>query len=53
MRPVTQESSAEHMKAVAFGGGEQITHLRGERSWIEVSGFKGDRIFYRNARLRR
>jgi hypothetical protein len=37
------------MKAVAFADGEQITHLRGERSWIEVSGFKGDRIFYRKA----
>jgi hypothetical protein len=35
------------MKALAFGDGEQITSLRGEENWIEVSGFKADRIFYR------
>ena len=39
------------MKTVAFVDGEQITRLRGERSWIEVSGFKGDRIFYRKSVL--
>ena len=39
------------MKNVAFADGEQITHLRGERTWIEVSGFKGDRIFYRKSLL--
>jgi hypothetical protein len=49
--PVGQEPIAEHMKSVAFVDGEQITRLRGERSWIEVSGFKGDRIFYRKAVL--
>jgi hypothetical protein len=42
-----QEPIANHMKAVAFGDGEQITSLRGEQNWIEVSGFKADRIFYR------
>jgi len=31
--------------------GEEVTYLRGERSWIAVSGFKGDRIFYRKAVL--
>jgi len=35
------------MKAVAFGEGEQIMSLRGEQNWIEVSGFKADRVFYR------
>ena len=49
--PVAQEPIAQHMKNVAFGDGEQITHLRGERTWIEVSGFKGDRIFYRKSLL--
>jgi hypothetical protein len=39
------------MKNVAFADGEQITHLRAERTWIEVSGFKGDRIFYRKSVL--
>jgi len=49
--PVAQEPIAQHMKNVAFADGEQITHLRGERTWIEVSGFKGDRIFYRKSLL--
>jgi len=46
-----KEAVAGHMKTVAFGDGEQITYLRGERTWIAVSGFKGDRIFYRKAVL--
>ena len=37
------------MKSFAFVDGETITYLRGERSWIAVSGFKGSRIFYRKA----
>ena len=49
--PVAQEPIGQHMKSVAFADGEQITRLRGERSWIEVSGFKGDRIFYRKSVL--
>jgi hypothetical protein len=40
-----------HLKAVAFGDGEQVTYLRGERTWIAVSGFKQGRIFYRAAVL--
>ena len=39
--PVAQEPIAQHMKNVAFADGEQITHLRGERTWIEVSGSPG------------
>jgi len=39
------------MKAMAFREGEEITYLRRERDWIAVSGFKGDRIFYRKAVL--
>jgi len=49
--PVAQEPIAQHMKNVAFADGEQITHLRAESTWIEVSGFKGDRIFYRKSLL--
>jgi serine/threonine-protein kinase len=49
--PVAQEPIAQHMKTVAFVDGEQITRLRGEKSWIEVSGFKGNRIFYRKSVL--
>jgi len=41
----------EGVKTVIFGEGEELTYLRGERDWIAVSGFKGDRIFYRKATL--
>jgi catechol 2,3-dioxygenase-like lactoylglutathione lyase family enzyme len=46
-----EEGIAAHMKAVAFGDGEQVTYLRGERTWIAVAGFKQNRIFYRAAVL--
>src|SRR6188472_359744 len=36
--PVAQEPIAQHMKTVAFVDGEQITRLRGKKSWFEVSG---------------
>ena len=49
--PRGEEGIAAHMKAVAFGDGEQVTYLRGERTWIAVAGFKQDRIFYRAAVL--
>jgi serine/threonine-protein kinase len=44
-------SNAEHMKWVASAPGERITYQRRGRGWIVVSGFKGDRIFYRKAML--
>ena len=49
--PAGEEGIAGHMKAVAFGDGEQVTYLRGERTWIAVAGFKQNRIFYRAAVL--
>jgi hypothetical protein len=49
--PAEQAPIAKHMNAVAFMDGEQITHLHGEENWIEVSGFKADRSFYRKAVL--
>jgi len=45
-QPVT-----EHMKSFAFGDGDEITNLAGERAWIAASGFNGDRLFYRKAAL--
>ena len=45
------KSVAAHMKIVAFADGEELTQVRGERNWIAVSGFRGDRIFYRQALL--
>jgi hypothetical protein len=38
-----------HMDAVASQEGEHITYSRWERDWLVVSGFKGNRIFYRKA----
>jgi hypothetical protein len=49
--PAGEDGIAGHMKAVAFGDGEQVTYLRGERTWIAVAGFKQGRIFYRAAVL--
>ena len=37
--------------AMAFADGEELTQVRGQRNWISVSGFRGDRIFYRQALL--
>ena len=45
------EPITEHMKSFAFGDGEEMTSLAGERTWISASGFKGDRLFYRQAAL--
>jgi len=45
------KSVAAHMKSVAFADGEELTQVRGQRNWIAVSGFRGDRIFYRQALL--
>jgi hypothetical protein len=47
--PVVPDQVTTHMKEIAFGEGESITYLRGEKDWIAVSGLKGDRIFYRKA----
>jgi hypothetical protein len=44
-------TSSDHMKALAFGDDETLTYIQGERSWIAASGFKGSRIFYRQAIL--
>ena len=45
------ESVASHLAAVRRGEHERITYERVGRTWIVVSGYKGDRIFYRKAML--
>lgn len=45
------ESVEDHMRWFAQLNGEEITYRRRGRSWIVVSGYKGDRIYYRKARL--
>ena len=49
-----QQSLDQHLKAVAFNEGEELTFLRRERDRLTVSGFKAadsDRIFYRKVVL--
>lgn len=45
------ESVADHMRWFTRLNGEEITYLKRGRSWVVVSGYKGDRIYYRKARL--
>jgi len=45
------EPLADHMRSIIFVKDETITYLRGERTWVAVSGFKDSRIFYRKAIL--
>ncbi len=42
---------AAYMRSVAERDGERVTYQRRGQSWIVVSGFKGDHIFYRKAML--
>jgi hypothetical protein len=49
--PIQEESISEHMRNVIFAKDETITYLKGERTWVAVSGFKESRIFYRKAIL--
>jgi hypothetical protein len=41
----------DDMDAIAFRDGERITYQRRGGSWLAVSGFKGNRIFYRKSHL--
>ena len=43
--------AAARFKAVAFGDGEELTYLHGERDRLTASGQKGDAIFYRKVVL--
>jgi hypothetical protein len=45
------EPVGDHMRNVIFAKDETITYLRGERTWVAVSGIKDSRIFYRKAVL--
>ena len=52
--PADEQTRDEHLKAVAFVEGEELTYLQREQDWLAVSGFKAekrDRIFYRKAVL--
>ena len=45
------ESIEGHLEAVRRGEHERVTYERAGRTWIVVSGYRGDRIFYRKAML--
>lgn len=49
--PRTRESIEEHIRWFTRLNGEKITYLKRGRTWVVVSGYKGDRIYYRKARL--
>lgn len=46
-----RDALAAHLKNVAFADGEEVTYLRGARDWLAVTGFKGDRVYYRKVVL--
>jgi hypothetical protein len=48
---VGSEPIADHMKGMVFAPGETVTYLRGERTWVAVSGYKDSHAFYRKAML--
>ncbi len=45
------ESIEAHLERVRHHDHERITYERGGATWIVVSGYRGDRIFYREAML--
>ena len=46
-----QSSVKRDMDEIAFQEGEQITYQRRGATWIAVSGYRDDRIFYRKSNL--
>jgi hypothetical protein len=46
-----EESIAAHLERVRHQDRERITYERGGATWLVVSGYKGNRIFYRKAML--
>jgi len=48
---VSRSSLNRDMDGIAFQTGEQITYQRRGSSWIAVSGYRGDQIFYRKSNL--
>jgi len=49
--PADREPIQAHIAQVRQHENEKITYEREERTWIVVSGYIGDRIFYRKAML--
>jgi serine/threonine-protein kinase len=49
--PADKEAFDQYWKSVAFMDGEELRSLRRDRAWVEVSGFKGGRMYFRKAVL--
>lgn len=47
----SREALDRDMDALAYREGEQITYQRRAATWIAVSGYRGDDIFYRKSNL--
>jgi hypothetical protein len=50
-QPADREPIQAHIAQVRRHENERITYEREEQTWIVVSGYNGDRIFYRKAML--
>jgi hypothetical protein len=49
--PTNQESTSDHLKAVAFADGEEVLTVLADRNGLVVTGTKGDRVFLRKAKV--
>jgi hypothetical protein len=49
--PADKSALQRDMDEVAYRPGEKITYQKRERTWIVVSGYWGDQIFYRKSNL--
>jgi hypothetical protein len=47
----TSSDRKSDMDRIAYHDGERVTYQRRGRTWIAVSGYRGDRIFYRKSNL--
>jgi hypothetical protein len=49
--PANKEDLDDYWKTVALMDGEDLRSLRRDRAWVEVTGFKGGRTYFRKALL--
>ena len=49
--PANKEALDQYWTTVALVDGEDLRSLRRDRAWVEVTGFKGGRMYFRKAVL--
>jgi hypothetical protein len=49
--PADKETLDGYWKTVGFADGEDLRSLRRDRAWVEVTGFRGGRVYFRKAVL--